>query len=355
MSKVLLFSDIHIFPHKKKNERLEDCLKVLKWVFKEAKKNNIKNILFGGDFFHDRQKIDIYTYQKTFDALKNNLEENKEIKIFLLLGNHDIWYSDNTDVSSVMPLSALDNVFVIKDPERILIENHYWDFIPFTHNPLNSLEKLNNLEEGEEEYALGHLAIDGAILHTNQISDVTVEHEGNIVPVNSSIFKKYKYTFLGHYHAQQKVTKKVEYIGSPLELSFGEAFQQKHIILFDGDTKEIEYIKNNFSPKHLSIKPEECDETDFDNNYIQIRVEDLSSTDLISMKKKILEENKPCSLEIKQIKKEIEKSVIQEAKSILLKKEEMLEKYVEEYAPEKLKKDILIKIGSEICKGEKIE
>lgn len=347
MSNVLLFSDIHIFPHKRKTERLEDCLKTLDWVFDVAQKEKIKNILFGGDFFHDRQKIEIYTYQKTFEVLQKRLTES-DLNLFLLLGNHDIWFNDNTNVSSVLPLSALPGIQVIKEPKRIKIEGHYWDFIPFTHNPLNSLEKLKK-EDGKQEYALGHLAIDGAILHHNQYSDVSIEHDGEIVPINSSIFEGYEYTFLGHYHAEQKVSKKVEYIGSPLQLSFGEAFQEKHIILFDGDKKEKKYIKNEFSPKHLVIDAKDCDNYNLNGNFVQIRVDDLGSTDLISIKKDILQKNNLCSLEIKQQKKDIEKHVIQNAKAILLKGDEMLEKYVDEVGSNNLEKDELIKIGKKIC------
>ncbi|NDB86213.1 MAG: hypothetical protein EB127_26480 [Alphaproteobacteria bacterium] len=72
MGKVLIFSDIHIFPHKRKNERLEDCLNVLKWVFKVSKERNIKSILFGGDFFHDRQKIEYTPIKKLLKFLETN-------------------------------------------------------------------------------------------------------------------------------------------------------------------------------------------------------------------------------------------------------------------------------------------
>ena len=61
MGKVLLFSDIHIHPHKRRQDRLEDCLSVLDWVFSVAKDKGVKSVLFGGDLFHDRQKIDVYT------------------------------------------------------------------------------------------------------------------------------------------------------------------------------------------------------------------------------------------------------------------------------------------------------
>jgi DNA repair exonuclease SbcCD nuclease subunit len=351
MGRVLIFSDIHIFPHKRKNERLEDCLKVLKWVFDTAKKEGIQNILFGGDFFHDRQKIEIYTYQKTFEVLRDELKDS-ELNLFLLIGNHDIWFNDNTDISSVLPFSAISGVRVIKKPERLFIEGHYWDFIPFTHNPIDSLEKLSK-EKGEREYAIGHLAIDGAILHNNQYSDVCIEHDGEMVTVSASIFKEYKYTFLGHYHAEQKVNKSVEYIGSPLELSFGEAFQQKHIIDFNCETQEKNYIKNNFSPKHLITDIKNYKKLDLNNNFVQLKVEDVNSADLISLKKEILLESSPFSLEIRQQKKEIEKHTIQDAKSILFKGDEMLKKYVEEVGSNNLDKETLISIGNEICRSQK--
>jgi len=347
MGNVLLFSDIHIFPHKRKNERLEDCLNALKWVFETARSNKISNILFGGDFFHDRQKIEIYTYQKTFEILQENLKDS-EFNLYLLLGNHDLWFNDNTSVSSVLPLSALPGVRVITKPERIKIEGSNWDFIPFTHNPISSLEELKK-QDGTPEYALGHLAIDGAILHHNQHSDVCIEHDGDMVTVNSSIFNDYKHTFLGHYHAEQKVSKKVEYIGSPLQLSFGEAFQNKHIIIFDGDKNKKTYIENDFSPQHLVVDIKDYESYKLNGNFVQIKVEDIGSTNLIDFKKEILQKNKLGSLEIKQQKTKIEQHVIKDAKSILLKGEEMLSKYVDEAGCSGLDRDILIRMGNKIC------
>lgn len=346
---ILLFSDLHIFPHKRKNERLEDCLEVLRWVFKTARDEGIKNILFGGDFYHDRQKIEVYTYQKTFEVLRENLTDSG-INLFLLLGNHDIWFNDNTSISSVFPLSSLPGLRVVAKPERIKIEDSYWDFIPFTHNPINSLNQLKG-QEGIQEYALGHLAIDGAKLHMDQYSDVCIEHDGDMVTVNAALFEDYKHTFLGHYHAEQKVTKKVEYIGSPLQLSFGEAFQKKHIIMFDGTKNKKTYIENNFSPKHLIINEKECEKYDLEGNFIQIKVKDIGSTDLVTLKNDMLQKNKLGSLEIKQQKPDIKEHIINDAKAILLNGEEMLSKYVDEVGLNNLERDTLISIGKKICKG----
>ena len=51
-NEVLLFSDLHVHCHKRSNERLEDCLKALNWVFDTAEQRQISSILLGGEFFH---------------------------------------------------------------------------------------------------------------------------------------------------------------------------------------------------------------------------------------------------------------------------------------------------------------
>jgi DNA repair exonuclease SbcCD nuclease subunit len=350
-NEVLLFSDAHVHPHKRRNERLEDCLNTLKWVFQVAEEREIDNILFGGDLFHDRQKIEVYTYQRTFETLSEALNKRK-IQLYLLLGNHDLWYNDNTNISSVIPFGSLPGVHVIANPTRLNIAGSNWDFIPFTHDPISTLEELKGME-GKPEYALGHIAIDGAILHGTQQADVAIEHDGDMVTVSASLFDHYKHTFLGHYHAEQRVNSKVEYIGSPLQLSFGEAFQEKHIIVFNGKTKKKEYIENTFSPKHLIISANERDKYDLKGNFVQIRVDDMATTDLISMKKEILEQTKLGSLEIKQQKKKIDDQTIQNARAILFKGDEMLTSWMKQVGAKfgdiDLNENELLQIGKIIC------
>lgn len=140
MSKFLIFTDIHLHLHKKSEDRLHDCLDCLSWVFETAKKHNIKNILFGGDFFHDRSKIDSLVLHETFAILKKYLDGS--INLYVLLGNHDLWYFEKTSISSASTLSAFPNVYIIDKPEHIVIDGINWHFIPFTHNPMGDIENL---------------------------------------------------------------------------------------------------------------------------------------------------------------------------------------------------------------------
>lgn len=355
--KILIFSDLHIHPHKRSTERLDDCITALDWIFKTALDQKIKNIVFLGDLFHDRQKIDVLTYQKTFEIFEKYLCNN-DLKLVLLLGNHDLWHYQKLDVSSVNPLRNLPGIKIVNKPcvEEISdgTEDFYFGFLPYTHNPIEDLKEIEKewkCKNTEQKKVLGgHISVDGAVWNVkyNTVSDVTIEHDGDMVRVGPEIFKKWDKIFLGHYHAEQKLNEKVEYVGSPLQLSFGEAFQKKHILIFNTFDLSSEYIENDFSPKHFIIKEDEIEKYPLEGNFIRLEVEDIASRQMSEVRQNLVESLKVSSLEIKQIPKK-EDHVVKDAKAILYKEEEMIEKYVEQTNIDNLDKSTLIQIGREIC------
>ncbi len=279
MSKLLFFSDIHIAAHKGSQDRLDDCLNVLKWVFTTARSRKIRNVIFGGDLFQDRQKISLLAYNKTFDVLA----ANDDIGIYLLLGNHDLWFYESTEVSSVHPFSALDHVSVIDEPGRQVIACEGIpdiDFLPFTHNPVKILKEWKK----KSKILVAHIAVDGSTLnfHHRTKAEVNVEHENDMVPVSRDLFEGWERVFLGHYHGAQKLTKRAEYLGSPLELSFGEAGCRKHLVILDTETMDVEYVENKFSPKHLIL--EEGELPPEGRNFVRLYVSDLRSADVVDLK-----------------------------------------------------------------------
>ena len=356
--KILIFSDLHIHPHKRSSERLEDCLKALDWVFASAKERGIKNIVFLGDLFHDRQKIDVLAYQKTFDIFSRNLE-GSGIKLTLLLGNHDLWHYQRLDISSVNPLRALPGVRVVDEPSVVRLseggEGFFMGFLPYTHNPIEDLKKVEKewakaAQADSTKVLGGHIAVDGATWNVRHgtLSDVVVEHEGDMVKVGPDIFRKWDRVFLGHYHIPQKMDEKVEYVGSPLQLSFGEADQDKHIVAYDTSDDSVEYIDNDFSPKHLIIGEDEIEEADLKGNFVRLEVDDMTGSRMHKVRQEMVEARGVSSLEIKQRQRN-ETHIIQDAKSIMKNEDEMIEKYVEQAAPEGLDRETLVKIGTDIC------
>jgi DNA repair exonuclease SbcCD nuclease subunit len=343
--------------HKNQLSRLEDCLKVLKWVFDTAVNRGIKTIVFGGDLFQDRQKIHTISYEKTFRLVREYcgwLDKKPDIMMYLLVGNHDMWFSDKWDVSSVGPLAAIENVRVIDRPCSVAVTDDCTiDFLPYTKNPIDDIKEHFPVKN---DILVSHCSVDGAKLNAvyNTKAEISVEYEGDMVKVGTDTFKGWKRVFLGHYHCAQKLNDVVEYIGSPLELNFGEAHQEKHIIVLDTKTLEVEYVVNDFSPKHLIIRESEIENYDLAGNFVQVIVDDITSTDILDMKKGVKEKG-VCTIEFKEKTRKREEQLTEEERKEMKEKldfagGDILEKWMKAKGHEGLEFDKLLAIGQDIIR-----
>ena len=188
-----------------------------------------------------------------------------------------MWFANKTDVSSIYPLSPIKGVRIIRKCETINIGGLDIDFLPFTLNPLKSIETFTN---SKSRILCGHIALDGAKLNTfyKTQADVSVEYDGDMVKVDADQFKPWKRVFLGHYHGEQKVGH-VEYVGSPLQLNFAEAFQKKHVVELDTEDLSTTYIEYTFSPHHIIMTEDDLEDGrhDFKNSFIKCQPKDISA------------------------------------------------------------------------------
>lgn len=352
MPKFLLFSDIHVHPHKKSQDRLQDCLECLDWVFQTAKDHKVDAILFGGDLLHDRQKIDTLTYHKVYSILEKY--QNECYKTYLLVGNHDMWFANSWSVSSVVPFRALKNFSVIEKTDVKDIAGVNWHFIPYTHDPVTELHVL--APKITNSYLLAHLAVDGAKLNSSgSVADVIIEHDGDMVKIERNLFSAYRRAFFGHYHSHQKLTDTVEYIGSPLQLSFGEAGDEKYVIILDSSNDSLQYIKNDFSPKHFYIKQSEIDnysKAELQKGFVCILSDD---TDDIKKDMAKVEELGVASVQVKKQSKKQDEHAILDAKQLLIDENKLLERYVEQVQNVELDKKKLLEIGYQVMRYEEHE
>jgi DNA repair exonuclease SbcCD nuclease subunit len=336
MAKALVFSDLHLHAHKDRVDRLQHCIDVLNWAFCVAEQKNCDYIFFLGDLFHDRAKIDVLNYIKTFEVfMQHMITDAANRDVYLLVGNHDMYHKERWDVNSVKPLKAIPRVNVIDTPQQIVLGGKKIDWMPYTDNPVCDLKKLKETNGGAGDLLLGHMSVHEAKLNVyfGTKADVIVEYDNDIVPVDVKVFADWPMVLLGHYHASQQMGH-VEYVGSPLELTFGEAFSQKHIIVLDLDSFTKEYIVNDFSPRHLIITPQDVQNKTYNltGNFVRVVVDDLRSKELVDLKREIASTYKVLSLDTKQKEKKIDedKTVIEDAKSILMNIEEQMRAYMKE-------------------------
>lgn len=361
MSKALVLADLHIHSHKDRVDRLHHCLEVLDWMFVEAENHKVDYIFFLGDLFHERSKIDMRNYMKTFEVfIKHMVDYKANRDVYLLVGNHDMYHKERWDINSVKPLTAIPRVHIIDQPSRVKLGNCKIDWMPYTDNPIKVLNDFKQIHGNTGDLLLGHAAVHGATLNVcyGTKADVIVEYDCEMFPVDAGVFADWPMTILGHYHGAQKLPYNVEYIGSPLELTYGEAFQCKHLMILDLDTMEKQYIVNNFSPKHLIITPQDVQNETYtlNGNFVRLSVDDLGNKDLIDIKREIITKHKVLSFDTKQKDKKTDedKAVMEIAKSIFMNTEQMLRTYIKEKSvPAGLDENLLFKAGMK-CLEKKI-
>jgi len=347
MSKILITADLHIHPHSKDLRRLEDGIECLKWIYNTAKENSCKSLIIAGDLFHDRNYIHTLAFFQTCKIIS----ENQDIKTYLLLGNHDM-YREHTWLCPNSLESLKKIAEVIDSPKSIKIDGLDIDFLPYTPTPSKYLSffKPNKL-------LISHLGLSEAII--NAVYDIkSVEDDsGEKEHIDSKSFSQWDKVFLGHYHFPQKLGKNVEYIGSPMALTYGEANQDKHIIIFDTETFETNYIINNFSPKFIILEnASDLDKINVKNSFVRIKsIDESANAEHFLITKRAKEELGVRDIKITSVKKDITKETdkaLAKIDSLFTNKEQIVEHYVNE-SKESLDKIKLKEIGIKILCNSK--
>lgn len=286
--KILYTADFHLHTHKNSPQRLEDGLKVLEWANETAIQKGCEAAVCIGDLFQDRQKIQVLTYQKVFETFQ---AYSGKVNWKLLLGNHDLWFAEKWDISSVFPLNAIPNVEVISKPCSTEIGGVTFDWLPFVKNPIKAInEYFPNKADRKNRVLCAHIAVDGAKQGTfNHTADVSVEYEGDMVKVAPEAFEGWRHVLMGHYHLAQFLDERMQYVGSPYQINFSEADHTPHLLILDTDYMTIEYVENTFSPRHLIVKESDLGSVDMVNNFVQV-VGDLSKFDAFEVQRSLVEE-----------------------------------------------------------------
>lgn len=273
MSKILITADLHIHAHRSDQRRVDDGVQCLEWIYETARIAGIKTVVIAGDFFHNRFNLSTMAVAKATRVLWEN--DQNGISTIMLVGNHDSYYEDTWDVHSLIPFKHWT---VIDKPTQIEIDGIKVDFLPYTPRPSQYIDSPPF--DSPARVLISHLAIANAILNSRynilSVEDDTKEKE----MIEAERLHKWDKVWLGHYHYGQKVSDKVEYIGSPMQLTFGEADQKKHVVIFDLETHETSYVENKISPRFYIVDNQsDIDRLDITNSYVQ-----MSSSEVIEAK-----------------------------------------------------------------------
>lgn len=206
INKVVLFGDIHWGARNNSDQHNMDNLDYIDWLIEKIKMEQPSHIAFLGDWFENRNAINVKTLDYASEGIKRLNQLN--IPIIFIIGNHDLYHRGNREVYSTHVYHEFKNVHLISEPTKL---DNDWLVVPFLFKDEYSLIAG---EINKYKYVLGHFEFRGFVVTGNT---KTLDHGPD-----ANLFSKSKYIFSGHFHKRQW-NKNIIYIGNVFPTNFGDA------------------------------------------------------------------------------------------------------------------------------------
>jgi hypothetical protein len=237
--------------------------RILYTLFKTEHPKRRRSFFFLGDFFDNRQLLDINVLNKGIDIV---MELSEILPIHFITGNHDIYKKYDTDVNSIVAFKYIPNVTIYEKP--ILVTNGKSKILVLPWIGDQELEE-NYVKDNDLDYVFAHTNIAGFKYDNNRHI-----HKG----ARFTDIKGIKKLFSGHIHKRQEFQQFI-YIGSPYHTKRSDISNQKGVYVFNPDKNKHVFTPNTFSPTFQRIPLETILELTlkeaskiFHNNYSDIIV-----------------------------------------------------------------------------------
>lgn len=234
MSKIAILGDTHFGVSNANLLTHQYMQKFFVDFFDYIDKNNIKTVIQLGDLFDVRKHINTWSlnfFREVF--LKPVIE--RDLKVYVLLGNHDIFYRESLQISSVEEvLTPYSDWFtLIKEPADYYIEDQSFLIVPWVCKE-NIDAVTASIAKSNSDYCAGHFEFNGFELYRGQPAKTHYSHEG---------YSKFKRVFSGHFHHMSS-RDNVLYTGTPYELTWQDAHTTKGFFVLDGEQLELVETKH---------------------------------------------------------------------------------------------------------------
>jgi len=246
------------------------------WLADELRSRSINTILMTGDVHDTRISINVESLIKTKRLFQTKMAD---FDIRIVLGNHDLYYENSYDISSLELFEDIPNVTVYRSKvESIKLLGKQWYIVPWILREneemvSNFLKKLSTKTQAQKDSTviLGHFDMFGIDMEGGNLS--TFGMDPNLF-LNAA-----KLTLSGHYHGQStqiKTDNKLLYVGSPYPLTFANA-NDKHGVWIIDENLDCEFIENKISPTFVDIWDTDCDKElpDLSNSFLRLHISRL--------------------------------------------------------------------------------
>ena len=237
--KAALFTDIHFGKRNNERQHNEDCESFVKWFIVKAKEAGCDTIIFLGDYFDNRNSIHLSTLNYGLSSIE--LLNDAGLPVYFILGNHDLYYKEKRELSSVAIGRNFSNIQIIDE----ITHTGNVTFCPWlVKDEWKEVEKLAN----KSSYIFGHFELPhfmmNAMVEMSDHGGLKAEHLQGVEFMS----------FSGHFHKRQ-VRDKICYLGNPFPHNFSDVWDEDRgmAILEWGNTPEFIKFPNAPSYKSLNL------------------------------------------------------------------------------------------------------
>lgn len=202
-------------------------------------KHEIKQIIHLGDIFDRRKYINFQTLESCKKYFFNEIGK-RDLKLDIIVGNHDIFYKNTNDVNSPnLLLQSYKNIETISEPQ--IRQYGSCDVLMLPWIVYNNYEKSMDLvRNGKASVCFGHLQLAGFVMHKGHSAE-----DG----YDPNEFKKFDLCCSGHYHHKSNQGN-IHYLGSTYEMTWSDYEDPRGYHIFDTETRTIDYKQNPFNIFH---------------------------------------------------------------------------------------------------------
>lgn len=317
--KVIQLGDTH-FGLKADNLPVNDFYRkvYIDWFFKEVDRLGITVIYQFGDLFDKRKTVDFFSLAGAREYFFDEVDK-RGIRLITLLGNHDVFYKNTLSINAPeLLLKDYDNITIINRPFSI----DGIDIVPWVCAD-NYAEIMDFVAASKNKFCFGHFEFAGFPMYRG----LTSEHG-----FDPAIFKRYQKVFSGHYHTRS-ADKNIEYIGTPMEMTWHDYDDPRGFNVFDTETGETEFHQNPFTLFAKLYYDEDKELPDVElarNKYVRLIVEKRS--DIKKYEKYLEKLNAAGPIELKTVEDftALEGKNVADHKVNVKDTKELLDSYVDE-------------------------
>lgn len=221
-------------------ERLHSIKSALYEVAMYCKQMGIGIIVIGGDTLHGKSVI----YAIAQEIMIQFFEDfNSHIHFYVIDGNHDLSGKGDDVISALRPLENIHRVHWIKYSDTYRLSPEDILFVPYSRQLPDIIKK------NKARILISHFGLSEGLLNSGMsiVSDVSMR----------DLKGRYELVLLGHYHKPQEIIKDgvtLYYVGSPIQLDWGERDDVKRFLVVDTDTLQVDSIPISSYKKHIQVE-----------------------------------------------------------------------------------------------------